>query len=295
MTANITLTQAQLDQMIAGAVAAAIAGINAAAAAAPVLAITLNTHEKLGKYKGEKGWDVERFISQCDAYYALSGVASDKNRVISALSRLEHKAAQWAIHVTDHMAAHNGRLPDDVNTWAKFKALLRKYFGDATPEDKAIIELDQPCDLESKVCAARDVGHYVSEFQALVACIDGLSDKDKEIRFTKGLPNCIFATLAVADPPPADYDQWVDRSLKMYAAFERICEKEAADKIKITATTTHRPAAQTAYPRFIPRQTTSAPTNPNHIPMNVDASHRSSDSCKCYNYNQLGHIARYCP
>lgn len=89
MAAQITLTEQQLQTIIANSVAAALANVQA-----PTPAITLNTHEKPGKYKGDKGHNVERFISQCDAYYALSTVQSDKTRVISALGRLEEKAAE---------------------------------------------------------------------------------------------------------------------------------------------------------------------------------------------------------
>ena len=125
--AQITLTPDQLNALIANAVQAAIAALPTPTAPTPTPppAITLNTHEKPGKYKGEKGRDLERFISQCDAYYALSGITTDVTKVISALGRLEDKAAQWAIHVTDHMAANNGQLPAEVDSWTKFKELLR--------------------------------------------------------------------------------------------------------------------------------------------------------------------------
>lgn len=286
--ANIVLTAAELQALIQTAVTAAISAVPP-----PVTpTVTLNTHEKPGKYKGEKGRDVERFISQCDAYYAVSGVQSDKHRVISALGRLEDKAAQWAIHITDHMAQNNGRLPVDVNTWEKFKILLRTFFGDATPEDKAIVDLDRLCELDAKARATRDVGHYVSEFQALVARIQGLSEKDKEIRFCKGLPNRIYANLAASETPPTNFDEWVMRSLKAYAAFERIREKEAADKRTTATTTRTTTTTQTMMPRFVPRP--PAPVaNPNHVPMDVDASR--VETRKCYNCNKTGHLSRACP
>ena len=55
--AQITLTPDQLNAFIANAVQAAIAALPTPTAPTPtpLPAITLNTHEKPGKYKGEKG------------------------------------------------------------------------------------------------------------------------------------------------------------------------------------------------------------------------------------------------
>ena len=68
--------------------------------------------EKPDKYKGEKGRDVERFIPQCEAYWVAAGITEEKVKVMTAVGRLTEKAAQWAIMITDHMAGHNGNLPD---------------------------------------------------------------------------------------------------------------------------------------------------------------------------------------
>lgn len=235
---------------------------------------------------------MKHFISQCNSYYVLSLVQSDKTKVISALGRLEEKAAEWAIHITDYMALHNSRLPDNVNIWAKFKELLCKYFGDTTPEDKAIVELDRLCNLKAKERAGWNVCHYVSAFQTLVAQIPSLSTKDKEIRFCKDLLNQIFSNLTTSDTPPTDFDNQVARSLRAYAAFKQIREKEAADKKTATSTPCIAPVVA---PQFIPRP--AAPANLNYMSIDVDAyqqHYQAGDPHKCYNCNQVSHIAWYC-
>ena len=249
---------ADLHHMVTSAVAVAIQNVPAP--------VNVQSHEKPEKYKGEKGRDVERFISQCEAYWVTASITDQKTRVMTAIGRLSDKAAQWAIYITDHVASHQGSLPTEVDSWDKLKVLLRKFFGEATPEEKAIMELEKLTTMDPKERATRDVGLYVSEFNSLISRISGLSDKDKEIRFIKGLPNRIFAQLTATESPPTNFNEWTERSLKVYSAFERIREKEAADKKP--ALSSSAPKTQNAPRPFIPR----TPANSQHVPMDVDAS-----------------------
>ena len=73
----------------------------------------------------------------------MVNITVEKTRILTALGLMEDKAAQSAIAITDFIAANNGALPNELDTWAKLRAELTKYFGDATPEDTAIIELNQ--------------------------------------------------------------------------------------------------------------------------------------------------------
>ena len=280
---------------ITQAVVTAMAAMPAPQIAITQPAVSINSTDivKPGKYKGEKGRDLQRFLSQCEAYWITANINNERTRILTALGLMEDKAAQWAIAITDHVAANAGALPNDLDTWDKLREQLKKYFGDATPEDTAIIELNRLCNLESKEKDKRDVGLYVTEFQTLAARISGLSDKDKEIRFTQGLPGYIFRNVATSGTPPANFDSWVSRSLSSYAAFSRVREREIAEKKPSThsSTTAARPSNNTTAPRYVPPAHPQPRTGP--VPMDVDASR--TETRKCYNCNKVGHLSRNCP
>lgn len=262
MAGTITLTPNQLAAIVQNAVAAAMAAASAYAASAPVI---VSSHKKPGKYKGEKGRNFDCFISQREAYWVVVNIVDKKIKVFTALGRLEDKASQWAIELTNCMATNAGALPSICDTWPHLCNLLKQYFEDATPKDRAIVELDKLVDLNAKARSMRDVGQYIAEFNALTARISGLSAKDKEIQFVKGLPNRIYSMPTLLERPPTDFLQWVDRSLTTYAALKRICKKETADRKPAVATSKPLAASTIFVPRFTPRST--APANLNHMPM----------------------------
>ncbi len=281
-------------------IAAIVAAVQAAMQNVPPPQINVNPTAdsvKPGKYKGERGRDLDRFISQCDAYWVTANVIEDRKKILTALGLLEGSAAHWAIGITDFMAAQGGALPNDVSTWDQFKEQLRKFFGDATPEDSAIIELTKLCNLEPRERNARDVAAYVTEFRTLVNRISGLSGKDKEIRFTSGLPNWLYTRLATAETPPTTYDEWQERALKAYAANQRVREREAADKKSPSTPSTSRTTTTQRAPVFQPAP---RPTNSGPVPMEVDASQTRQyrADTKCYNCDKVTnppHMARECP
>lgn len=174
MAGTITLTSNQLAAIVQNVVAAAMA-----AAPAHVASIIVSSHERPDKYKGEKGCDLDRFISQCKAYWVVTNITDEKTKVLTALGRLEDKASQWAIELTDYMTTNAGALSPTCDPWPHLHDLLKQYFEDATLKDRAIVELD------AKVCSTCDVGYYIAEFNALTACISGLSTEDKEIGLSK--------------------------------------------------------------------------------------------------------------
>ena len=290
-----------IQNLIAQAVTAAVQAALQNVPAPQINVQAATDHIKPGKYKGERGRDLDRFLSQCDAYWVTANITNDRKRVLTALGLLESSAAQWSIGITDHMAQNAGVLPTGVATWDLFKTEIRKFFGDATPEETAITELTKLCNLEFKERNVRDVAAYVTEFRTFVDKISGLSDKDKEIRFTSGLPNWLFRTLATAESPPANYEAWVTRALKAYAASQRVREREAAEKksssssttstTKTTTTTTSRTPVYTPAPRA---------SNSGPVPMDVDASrirreYRPDTRCyRCQKITKPPHMANEC-
>ncbi|KAI0348247.1 hypothetical protein BDW22DRAFT_1436196, partial [Trametopsis cervina] len=157
------------------------------------------------------------------------------------------------------------------------------------------------CSLEPRERNTRDVAAYVTDFRTLVTKIPGLSDKDKEIRFTSGLPNWLYSRLATAETPPTSYDTWEQRALKAYAAAQRVKEREQADRkgpsSSSTTTTTKTTTTQTSRPTFTPAPRAS---NAGPVPMDVDASRvprQIRPGTKCFRCNKVTnppHMARDC-
>lgn len=154
------------------------------AASAPII---ISSHKKLGKYEGEKGRNLDCFISQCEAYWVVANITNEKTKVLTALSRLEDKVSQWAIELTNFMANNVGALLLTCNMWPHLRNLLKWYLRDVTSEDRVIIKLDKLINLDAKARSTRNVEHYIAKFNALMARISGLSAKDKKIQFIKGL------------------------------------------------------------------------------------------------------------
>lgn len=140
MAETITLTPNQPAAIVQNTVAT-MAAAPAYIAPAPVI---VSSHKKPGKYKGEKECNLDCFITQCKTYWVVANIADKKTKVLTALGRLEDKALQWAIELINYMATNAGALPPICDTWPHFRNLLKWYFGDATPEDRAIIEMLKP-------------------------------------------------------------------------------------------------------------------------------------------------------
>ena len=195
-------------------------------------------------YKGEYGRDLDRFISQVNAYLAQQTGWTETRKVMAVIGFLADKVAQWAIPITDYMGANQGALPAEYDTWEKLAKELRNAFGDHDTARSAMIRLDALCNYANPDRKTRDVSEYITEFKTLAARTR-LSDTDKIHRFEQGLPDryqFLYAEHATRFTDIPAFEKW---ALNLYAGYQRQKETQALMKAQAkpaTSTTTTRPS-----------------------------------------------------
>ena len=242
-------------------------------------------------YKGEHGRDLDRFISQVNAYLAQQTGWDDKKQVLAVIGFLAEKAAQWAIPITDYMGTHQGTLPVEYDTWDKVSKALRDAFGDHDTARSAMIRLDALCSYLHAERKTRDVSEYVTEFKTLAARTS-LSETDKIYRFKQGLPDRFQFLYAERDQKFTTVAEFATWALTLYANYQRQKETQTLLKGKSTVPATTPRAQAPRAPAPTPRPSQQGP-----VPMEIDASagNTGNDPRKCYNCNKIGHISRNCP
>ena len=92
---------------------------------------TVKIHEP-DTYKGDRA-KLEHFLGECDIYLATKPGVTDTEKVIFAGSYMREAAATWFKPYLEDWTNTGGRpilYADVLNSYARFKQVLRQFFGD---------------------------------------------------------------------------------------------------------------------------------------------------------------------
>ena len=231
---------------------------------------------KPAKFKGERGPDAERFLTDIELYISehATQLPTINKRVKLALTFMEDKAAKF--RSTYLTRIQNGEVP--FADWDEFVETFKLSFERIEDAAAALEELKRM--RQGPLSAAE----YHDQFHR-AASRTKLSDEDKRVRFYEGLNRAVKDALIYS---LADTHAYTDLCKEAIRLDNRIAQRKWEEQGKPY---TYQTSSQYT-PNYRNHSNNHTPAkDPNA--MDIDAG-KFSETRSCYNCGKQGHLRRFC-
>ena len=235
---------------------------------------------KPAKFKGERGPDAERFLTDIELYISehATQLPTINKRVKLALTFMEDKAAKF--RSTYLTRIQNGEVP--FADWDEFVETFKLSFERIEDAAAALEELKRM--RQGPLSAAE----YHDQFHR-AASRTKLSDEDKRVRFYEGLNRAVKDALIYS---LADTHAYTDLCKEAIRLDNRIAQRKWEEAGQRPGGNTKPFNATNHFNRYRnPIPTPVAPKDPNA--MDIDAG-KFTETRTCYNCGKPGHLHRFC-
>lgn len=233
---------------------------------------------KPAKFKGERGPDAERFLTDIKRYIDrhAQNLPTINHQVELALTFMEDKAAKWKETMMEQIGQGNTPFAD----WQAFVDQFKLSF--ARIEDSAAAMEELKRIKQGNMSTAE----YHDNFHRTIMRTP-LSDIDRRARFYDGLSKAVKDALVFSQANTTSYPDLITEAIRL---DNRITQRKWEESGKPRVYNNNWGYQNNRTPTMNTQPTYTAP-DPNA--MDISAG-RSTDTRTCYNCGKQGHIRRFC-